>query len=313
MVLRLIINRLGQALLATLGASVLVWALLPLAPGDPAVRTLQARGVIEPQPAQVETMRAELGLDRSLPAQYIVWLGRAVRGDLSESWRTGQPVLDEIRSRAPASAMLAGAAVGLAVVIALPTGVAAAAWRRRWPDAVLRGGSLLLAATPGFLIGLVLLYGFVLQRGWGHAVSDGAPSQVWLPAIAIALGAAADWSRLLRASLLEQLDADWTFVAASRGASRVRVLVVHALPNAALPFLTAVGMSVGALIGGAAIIEAVFTWPGLGTLVVTAIGARDLPVIQAFAALAALVYVGTSLTVDLTGKLLDPRVRRAHQ
>ena len=310
MILRLVGNRLGQALLAALGASVLVWSLLPLAPGDPALRTLQARGITEPEPAQVDAVREELGLDRSLPAQYVTWLSRAVRGDLSESYRTNRPVFDEIVRRIPASAMLAVTAIALAILLAVPAGVAAAAWPGRWPDTLLRGGSLVIAAAPGFLIGLLLLQSIVLQRGWGQAVSDGRLSQVWLPATALAVGAAADWSRLLRANLLEQLGSEWATVAMARGATQARVLVRHALPNAVLPLLTAIGMSIGALLGGAAIIEAVFTWPGVGTWLVMGVAARDLPVVQGFAVLAALVYVATSFGVDVLGRLIDPRTRR---
>ncbi|WP_300007704.1 ABC transporter permease [Pseudonocardia sp.] len=309
--LRLVAGRFGQALAAAFGASILVWALVPLAPGDPALRVLTSRGVSDPQPLEIEAVRIELGLDRPLVAQYLDWLSRAVRGDLSESYRTGRPVLDELVARLPATALLAGVAIAIAVLAALPAALLAAAWAGRWPDALLRGLALVGAAMPAFLVGLILLQVVVLGQGWGRALSDGAPSQVWLPALVLALGRVADWSRLLRASLLESAGSGYTLVAAARGASRARVLLVHALPNALLPFLTAVGVGIGVLIGGTPIVEAVFTWPGIGGYVVQAINARDLPVIQGFAALAALAYVATSLTVDVIGGLLDPRTRKA--
>lgn len=309
--MRLLARRTLQALVTGLGASLLIWALLPLAPGDPARRVLQARGVPDPRPVEIEAVRRELGLDLPLPAQYTRWLGRAARGDLSTSYQTGRPVLDELAARAPATALLAVTAVAVAVGLAVPAAVVAAAWHGRWPDALLRGGALLGSALPAFVVGLLALQVLVLGRGWGTALSDGRPDQVWLPALVLALGRAADWSRLLRAGLLEALGSGYAFVTAARGATRARVLLRHALPNASLPFLTAVGLGVGALLGGTPIVEAVFTWPGVGSYVVAAVSARDLPVVQGFAALAALVYVTTSWSVDLIAGLLDPRIRKA--
>lgn len=307
--LRAVGTRVGQALLTALGASLLVWALLPLTPGDPALRVLLARGAVDPTPREVAAQRAELGLDRPLHEQYADFLAGAVRGDLGTSYASGRPIVDEIATVLPATALLAAVALALALVLALPAALVAAAWAGRWPDAVLRALALVGSATPGFLLGLVILYLAALGLGWAAVVADGTPAGVWAPAVALAIPIAAVWSRLLRASLLEALGSHYALVARARGAARVRVLVRHALPNAALPFLTAVGLGVGALLGGAVIVEAVFSWPGLGTYVVKAIGARDLPAVQGFAAISALIFVTTSLLVDLAGTLLDPRIR----
>ncbi len=145
----------------------------------------------------------------------------------------------------PATALVAGVGIGIAVLGALPAALLAAAYAGRWPDALLRGLSLLGSALPPFLVGLVVLQVVVLGQGWGRALSDGAPGQVWLPAAVLALGRVADWSRLLRAGLLESSDTGYTLVSSARGASRLRVLLTHALPNALLPFLTAVGSGSG--------------------------------------------------------------------
>lgn len=310
-VVRAVGARLAQALLTALGASLLVWALLPLAPGDPALRVLIARGVSDPTPREIAAERAELGLDRSLAEQYADFLGGAVRGDLGDSYQSGRPVLGEIADVLPATALLAGVALALALLAAVPAALIAAAWVGRWPDGVLRMLALVGSATPGFLVGLMILYVAALGLDWAKVVADGTIASIWAPAIALAIPIAAVWSRLLRASLMEALGSRYTLVAQARGASRVRVLVVHALPNAALPFLTAVGLGVGALLGGAVIVETVFSWPGLGSYVVTAIGARDLAAVQGFAAVSALIFVTTSLLVDLAGTLLDPRIRTA--
>ena len=301
--------RLGQAFLTILGASVLIWALLPLVPGDPALRLLQARGIQDPLPTELEAVRQELGLDRPLPLQYVQWLGRAIRGDLSDSYQTGKPVLEEFGKRLPATTMLAGVALALSFLISILAALLSAAYHERWPDQIVRFVTQVGATTPSFLIGLLVLYFVVLKLGWGRIVSSGKFSQVWLPAVCLAIGRSARWTQLLRANLLEALSSRYILVATARGASRARILLRYALPNALLPFLTAVGVGIGALLGGSAIIEAVFTWPGMGSYVVAAIGARDLPVMQGFVAIITLIYVSASFLVDMVATLLDPRLR----
>jgi ABC-type dipeptide/oligopeptide/nickel transport system permease component len=300
-------RRLLQALATLWGASVLVWALVPLAPGDPATRVLLARGVQAPHQAQIAAVRRELDLDRPLPERYGRWLWAAVHGDLSRSYRSGRPVSDELAARLPATLLLASAALALALLVAVPTALAGAAWAGRWPDAVLRLALVLCAAVPSFLVGLFLLEVVVVDGGRGAVISDGDARHVLLPAACLALAIAPAWARLLRAGLVEALRAPHMTVAAARGASPSRRLLVHALPNAAVPFLTALGMSVGALIGGAAIVETVFTWPGIGSYAVAAINGRDLPIIQGFTLMAVLAYVTTSFLVDATARWIDPR------
>lgn len=302
--------RLGQALLTLLGASLLLWSLLPLAPGDPARRVLLARGVNQPERVEIDAVREELGLDRSLPARYGAWLAGALRGDLGTSYRSGEPVTAELAHRWPATARLAVAALVLSVLVAVPAALVSAGWRDRWPDAGVRFATLVGASTPTFVAGLVALEVIVVRGGWGRTVSDGSWSQVWLPAATLAVAVTPTWTRLLRAGLLEELGAGYPLVAQARGAGRLRVLVVHALPNAALPFLAAVGVGAAALLGGAAVVETVFTWPGMGSYLVAAIGARDVPVVVGFAALGTLAYVTTSFLVDMVALALDPRRRR---
>lgn len=303
--------RLAQAVPAMLGASVLVWALLPLAPGDPALRTLQAQGVENPRPAEVAAMRAELGLDRLASAQYFAWLGRAVQGDLSISYQSGRPVSEEIGRRLPATLLLAGVALLFSILLAVVAALVGAACYGKLPDKLIQLLTQAGAACPSFLLGLLALHFVVVGLGWGQVVSGDSPGDVWLPALCLAVGRAADWAQLLRAGLLEALGARYTLVAEARGATRSRVLVRYALPNALLPFLTVVGVGVGSLLGGAAIIETVFTYPGLGGYVVTSIMARDLPVVQGFVVVSTLAFVTASFLVDVLSVLVDPRLRRA--
>lgn len=306
---RRFVSRLAQTLLTLLGASVLIWALLPLAPGDPALRTLQALGNDNPRPAEVAALRAELQLGRPLPLQYMHWLTRALRGDLARSWQSGQPVRAELGKRIGATALLAIVTLLLAIVLALTLALIAAAFVQRRPDTFVRSLTQAGAAVPGFLLGLLLLQFVVIRFGVGRVVATGTLNDVWLPALCLACGRAAEWAQLLRAGLLEALGARYSLVAAARGASRWRVLWRYALPSALLPWLAVLGTGLGALLGGVAVIETVFSWPGLGSLAVAALAARDLPVLQGYVLLCTLVYVAASGLSDVLSERLDPRWR----
>lgn len=306
---KIILRRIAAAFLAVWGASVLVWALLPLAPGDPAVRVLEARGVENPSQLEIAAVRAELKLDRPLVIQYFAWLSSAMQGDFSVSYRTGKPVAAEIFSRVPATLLLAVFALFLALVISVPAAMLSAAFHKRLPDKIIRFLTQAGAAMPAFLLGLLLLQFVVVGFGIGRVIARVSLEDVWLPALCLAVGRAADWTQLLRANLLTALEAKLALVARARGASEWRVLWRYALPNALLPFFTAVSVGVGSLVGGAAIVETVFSWDGIGSYAVAAIAARDLPVVQGFVIFATLVYVAANLTADLLAALVDPRLR----
>jgi ABC-type dipeptide/oligopeptide/nickel transport system permease component len=303
-------RRLVQMVVTALGASLVIWALLPLAPGDPAVRYLRAQHVVAPSEAEIEAARAELGLDRPWIVQYGDWLAGAARGDLGTSYASGLPVAEELADRFPATLRLAAASVLLALALAVPAGILGAAYAGRWPDGVLRGLSVLGAATPSFLIALVLIELVVLRFDLGRVVTDGTWSEVLLPAVALACFSAARWARLLRAGLLDALSSGYALVARARGARGLRVIVVHGLPSAAVPVLTAVGLTAGYLLGGDVVVETVFSWPGVGQYVAQSVTNRDLPVIQAFALIVTIGWVVIGLLVDVAGNALDPRMRQ---
>lgn len=295
------------------GASVIVWMLVPLAPGDPATRILQARGVENPRDIEIEAARRELNLDKPLINQYFIWLGRAARGDLSNSYQSGKPVAQEIAARLPATVLLATVALVFAVAFALLAALVSAAFYEKFPDRAIQFLTQAGAAMPAFLLGLLLLQSVVVAFGFGKVVSSGSLSDVWLPALCLSIGRASNWAQILRANLLEALNAPFVLVARARGASRLRVLLRYALPNAILPFLTVVGIGIGGLLGGAAIVETVFSWNGVGSYGVAAIAARDLPVVQGFVLVAALIYIAANLAVDLASAYVDPRLRRDEQ
>lgn len=307
---RLILKRTITAILVALGASVFIWALVPLMDGDPARLTLMARGVPEPVPAQVDEMRTQLGLDRPLYAQFGMWLGRAVTGDFGYSWQSGLPVTAELGSRAVPTLRLAVAALLLSMAVALPAGMIAARWEGRWPDHLLRLSAIVSASTPSFLVGLLLIAYVVVPLGWKSVVLNGEWEQVWLPAVCLCFGMFDIWSRVWRGGLVDSLRSGYAQVLHARGASARRILVRHAAPNAAPPLINIVAVSMGGLLGGAAIIETVFTWPGIGAYMVSSVLARDLPVVQAFTIIATLIYVASSLIADLAVISMDPRLRQ---
>ena len=304
-------RRLIQAVAAAWGASLLIWMLLPLAPGDPARLTLGAQGIPEPNDEQLSAMREQLGLDLSLPQQYLHWLAGVVRLDFGLSYVTGRPVTTEFAERLGPTLRLAVAALVLAVALSLVLGLAAARYRDRWPDSVARAIALISASTPGFVVGLGLIQVVVIDMGIGKVVLDGSWSMVAMPAVCLAFGLFDTWSRLLRSNLVEVMDSSVVDVARSRGATTRRALLRHALPHSMPTYLHAVAVGAGAVLGGAAIVETVFTWPGVGAYVVSSVATRDLPVVQAFAMLATIVYVAVNLAADAAAALIDPRLRSA--
>jgi peptide/nickel transport system permease protein len=304
-----VIRRVFQGLVTLWVASLLVWSMLLFAPGDPALRVLAAKHINDPTEAQVAEQRERMGLDRGPMERYVDWLGDAVRGDLGDSWSTGRPVADELASRLPATVVLTVAALGLAVAAALALGCVAGYAPRRWPDGVVRAVTLTAAAVPSFVVATLLLDVVVVRWGWFRVVTDGTWGSVALPAVTLALAPAAAWTRLLRAGLLEARRAPYLQVAEARGATQVRLVGFHALPNALVPFLTVVGVGTASLLGGAPVVETIYTWPGVGRYAVAAIAARDVPVVQGFTLLAVAAYVLVSMVVDVIAVAIDPRLR----
>jgi len=313
-VLRSSAVRVGQALLTLWVTSILVWAMLLLAPGDPARTVLAARGVSDPPPALIAATRRALGLSGPVVPRYWHWLERVLHGDFSTSWQTGQPVMAEFAARLPATARLMLTAMLISILLALVLGLASAATagsrRWSWLDRVIRLVTVLMVVTPGFLIGLFVLDILVVHLNLGQVVANGEWSTVGWPATTLAIGAAGYWARVLRVSVLEARSAPYLLVSQARGASALRRLFVHTLPNAAGPFLTVVGLGAAGLLGGAPIVETVYSWPGVGQYTVQAIDARDLPVVVTYTMLAVATYIVASLLIDLALAAIDPRLRR---
>ncbi|GBF72194.1 nickel ABC transporter permease subunit NikB [Paenibacillus sp. 598K] len=291
-----------------LGISVLSFGLLQLMPGDPAEIMLRAEGT-RPTPEAIAVMRRTLGLDQSLLAQYGHWLGRLIRLDLGLSLRTGRPVATELLERLPATAELAAYAIILALLAALPIGIGSALRPGGLLDRAGRIGSLLSVSMPAYGLGLLLLYyGSVKLRLFPVVGRDGLTA-VLLPALTLGCGLVGVYIRLLRASMLAELDQLYIKAARARGLSVWQVIVGHALRNAILPSLALLGVQIGGLLGGSVIVESIFSWPGVGMYAVEAIFAKDYLAIQGYVLMMAIIVVLVNLVVDALQLLLDPRLR----
>ncbi|MEW6573378.1 MAG: nickel ABC transporter permease [Bacillota bacterium] len=305
---RYLLKRLFYLVPVMLGVSVVTFGLINLAPGDPAEVILRTGGV-EPTREAVETLRAELGLDDPLYVRYGRWLRDVVRLDLGDSFRTGYPVTEEILSRLPATLELTCAALVFMVLLALPAGILAALYRHAFLDHLSRFTALFGASVPSFWLGLMLIYFFAVKLRLLPVMGRGGLGHLVLPAVTLGFGMAAVYARILRAGMLDALGQDYIRVARAKGLHEKWVVGRHALKNALLPAVTLLGMSFGHLLGGAAIVETVFAWPGVGKFAVDSIFARDYPVIQGYALFMAGVFVLVNLLVDVSYTFLDPRIR----
>jgi peptide/nickel transport system permease protein len=298
------VNRLLHAVAVLFGVVSVTFVLLHLA-GDPLA------GLIPPgaTPEVESQIRTAFGLDRPLSEQYLDFVGRAMRGDFGDSWRQGRPALEAVLERLPATLWLTAVATTLAVAIGSFLGVSAAARPGSAWDIAARMTALLGQAIPAFWLGTMLILLFAVALHWLPSSGLEGPGGVILPALSLAAYPAATLTRLLRASTIETLGADYIRTARAKGLSRSRILMDHALRNAALPALAFTGLQVGFLLGGAVIVEGVFAYPGIGGLALDAVAARDIPLVEAFVWVVAVMILVANLLTDMLATLLDPRLR----
>jgi peptide/nickel transport system permease protein len=304
-----VLRRTVSLVLVLLGVTCVTYALMGLVPGDPAEMIAAYGKESEPSAAEIAAVREELGLDRPLYVRYLRWLGRVATGDLGHSLRTGRPVWHEIAARLPNTLELAVGGMLVGVLIALPAGILAAVGRGGLLDLASRVLALIGASVPSFWLGALLILLFAVRLGWLPAMGRGGPEHYVLPCLALGLGTSALLMRLVRASLLETLDQEYIRTAWAKGLPGRLVVLGHALRPSLLPVVTVLGLQFGHLLGGAVIIETVYAWPGLGTLIIESILGRDLPVIQGFALLMGVVFTLANHAVDLACVWLDPRIR----
>lgn len=308
---RYILIRILSLIPLWLGISVLAFLLSNLAPGDPATVIAHRLSDAPPSAEQIAAIRREYRLDDSLPVRYARWLSSAARGDLGISYRTKEPVLKELAAHFPATLQIACAALIIALIIALPLGVFAAVHRGKWLDHAVRVGSLLGASMPSYWLGYLLILLFALVLGWLPVAGREQSSGFVLPALTLGLGMAATLARLTRTSLLEVLGEDFIRTARAKGLSEPTIIRRHALKGALIPVITIIGIAFGHLLGGAVIVERIFAWPGIGTLLVDSIYDRDYPMIQGFVLFMGAIFTVLGLAADLSYLWVDPRIRLA--
>ena len=289
-----------------LGVATLVFLLLHLIPTDAVLDRLL--GETAPQ-EQREALRHDLGLDRPLFEQYLVYLRNLLRGDLGRSLEHSRPVTELIRERFPATLLLAVTAALVAVAVALPAGMAAAWGRGRWIDRLSMGGAMFGVSVPNFWLGPLLILLFAVQLDWFPVSGMSGPLSVVLPAVTLGTSMAAYLARMVRGSLVEELGYDYIRSARAKGLRDRVVFCRHLLPNAMIPVVTVFALQLGMLLTGAIITETIFAWPGLGQLLLGAIDFRDFPLVQGCVLVIAVAYMGMNLVADLTYAFLDPRIR----
>jgi len=299
-------RRLLAGMVVLLGVSLLVFGLVYLT-GDP------ARAQLPPNtpPSVVDAFRHLHGLDRPIVVQYLDFLAHAVQGDFGTSLRYGQPALGVVLERLPATLALGGLGVLIALIIAVPLGIAAARRQGGHVDRFARSVALTGQAVPSFILAPVLIAIFAVALHWLPVSGSGGPAYLILPALTIGLAAAAGLIRILRSSLLDVYARDHIRTARAKGLDEHAVMRRHALRLAAIPVVTFLAFDVAAILSGVVVVEVIFAWPGMGRLAYTSITGRDLPVIQAFVFVAALTIVIVNLVLDVLYGILDPRVRPA--
>lgn len=295
-----------------LGLSVVLFLLLHLAPGDPAVYFLPADVT---DPTQIERVRERLGLDDSLVEQYFHWLGSVLQGDFGDAYSYGEPVTSVIADRLKPTLQLQVISITFAFVVAIPLGVAAAVYQSTWVDRSLTTGSLFGLSMPDFWFGLLLISFFSLRLGWLPTSGNGGDAPIYerweyfvMPVMVLGLSTIPWYSRFMRSSLVQVRSEDYIRAARARGLSETRVLVRHAIKPASLPVLTILALSLTRLIGGSVIVEVIFAWPGLGRLAYDSILRQDFPVVMALTLLVAASVILINIVLDVTYTLVDPRI-----
>ena len=304
-----LVRRLLFILPVWFGISLVVFTLANLTPGDPARIMMQRRLDRQPTAEEVSQARDELGMDRPVVVRYLDWVTDALRGDFGTSYRTGEPVAKALLSRFPFTLQIAVGGIAIGLLIGLPIGIMAAVWRNSPIDHLSRVLSLLTASMPSYWVAYLLILLFAVKLHLLPVAGRGTWQHLVMPSLTLGLASTASLMRLTRSEMLETLGQDFVVTGRAKGLTERAVIVRHALRNALIPVVTVAGLRFAGLLGGAVIVETIFSWPGIGKYVLDSIYDRDYPVIQGFVLFMGTVFVLINLVVDLSYGLLDPRVR----
>ena len=292
------------------GITVISFLLGIIAPGDPALVVLTMDGITEPTAAELASMRHRMGLDQPYWIQYGKWLVNAVAGNLGSSYVTGRPVLEELMRRIPVTAKLAVWAMGWIVVFGIPLGIWSAKNTNRLPEIVLRIFSLILISVPGFWLAIILMLVFTEELRLLPSSGYGTVSQMLMPSFVLASGTMAAVMRLQKTTILETMEKNFVLTERAKGLPSNYIMWRHVLPNSVMPVITMLGNFFGSVLGGSVIIEDLFSIPGLGSYVLSAIWSRDYPVIQGYVIVSGTIFIVFNYLVDLSYYALNPSVRQ---
>jgi nickel transport system permease protein len=288
--------------------SVVVFLILHLGPNDPAMSYLRLSN-IPPTDEALANARAELGLNRPLVVQYFEWLSHALRLDFGISFTTKAPVTKHLLHYLPNTLYLAGVSMLITIVFSLPLGIMAAKYKGRWPDHFSRVLAYIGVSTPSFWLAFIMIIVFGVKLGWLPTMGMGGLRHVIMPAVSVALMSTCINMRLIRGNMLEQMHSRHILYARLRGVKESYITRSHVLKNSLIPVVTALGMHVGEVLGGAVVAEVIFAWPGVGRYAVAAINNRDFPVMQCFILMMTVIFVLCNLFTDILYAALDPRIR----
>lgn len=301
-----------QILIVLFGISFFTFALTYLSPGDPAEIMLTECGHL-PTPELLEKTRKDLGLDKPFHVQYLVWLKEILTGDMGTSYSYKMPVIDKLTKSFWPTLHMSLLSLLMMVVISIPLGIWSAVNQNKWPDYLVRGLTFFGVSIPSFWIGLIFLSIFGVQLRWINVSGGTADFKgMILPAATLAIAMSAKYTRQVRNAVLEELRQDYVVGARMREIPENIILWRHVLPNAMLPIVTLLGLSLGSLLGGTAVVEIIYNWPGMGSMAVRAISTRDYPLVQGYVLWIALLYMSINLLVDLSYAYLDPRLKEAN-
>ena len=305
---KIILNRMAQLVLVLLGVSFLTFTVAHATPSDPAEMKYEVLGII-PSEELLEQTREEMGLNDPVIVQYARWVKNVLEGNLGESSKYGEPVLSQMMRKLPMTIKLAAVSGLVMVLLSFPLGVYTAVKKNKFSDYFIRFLSFIGMSVPNFWLALILMYIFSVQLGWFNVISNDTGKDMVLPVATLVISLVSRYVRQVRAAILEELNSDYVTGARARGIPERTILFKHVMANAILPIITLMGLSIGGLLGGTAVIETIFSWRGIGEMVVQGIRVRDYHLIQGYVLWMAVIYVGVNLLVDIAQQYLDPQIR----
>lgn len=303
-----ILNRIVQLFFVLLGVSFLTFIVAHSTPSDPAEMKYEVLGII-PSEELLEQTREEMGLNDPVFVQYCRWVKNVLNGNLGESSKYGEPVLRQMMRKLPMTIKLAAVSGLVMISLSFPLGIYTAVKQNKFSDYFIRFLSFMGMSLPNFWLALILMYIFSVKLGWFHVISKDSFKDMILPVVTLAISLVSRYVRQVRAAILEELNSDYVMGARARGIPERTILFKHVMANAILPIITLMGLSLGSLLGGTAVIETIFSWRGIGDMVVQGIRVRDYHLIQGYVLWMAVIYVGVNLLVDMTQQFLDPQIR----